>query len=326
MADNSIREIQEEQTLEEKQAELFGLNVPKQTWREEIEAAETFWLSPASLQRCVSNYLAARLESEGEFFLGEKTLKTLRLNQEARSMLLMDLRNRPRSSDPVYRRWEKWLKGMEPLLSVTFDQETASAHPSVAHLNVLHPLVRQAAQYHARDETLFAQITANSSSIAPGDYAFALYHWRKIGIKPDDSVVPVTSHPTLDTLIMELLTTAIDTTASPKLESDDWDALFDKHHAQWSQARAEYLQDNETLTEHRLQSLNASHHARCQLLMDQLDQATNEKIQRMKQSELSRAEQDYERRKRELHQAVTSADIHADRFVTGIISIRGAPA
>ena len=32
-----------------KQAELFGLNVPNQSWRDEIEAAETFWLSAAAI-------------------------------------------------------------------------------------------------------------------------------------------------------------------------------------------------------------------------------------------------------------------------------------
>jgi superfamily II DNA or RNA helicase len=326
LADNSIRVVQEEQSLEEKQAELFGLNVPKQSWRDEIRAAETFWLSPAGLQRCVSSYLESRLEAEGEFFLGDKPLKTLRLNQEARSMLLFDLRNRPRSTDPVFRRWEKWLKGTEPMLPVTFDQDTASAHPTVVHLNVLHPLVRQAAQFHARDEALFAQVTAHSPAVEPGDYPFALYHWRKLGIRPDDTIVAVTADAVLDTHIMDLLTAVTDTIDPGQLESYDWDALFDKHHAQWSQARAEHLRDNETLTEHRLQSLNASHHARCQLLGDQLDQATDEKIRRMKQSELSRAEKDYERRRRELQQAARSADIHAEQFLIGTISIRGAQA
>ena len=67
LGDNGIRQIQEEQALEEKQAELFGLTVPKQSWRQEIEAAETFWLSPQTLQHCVSTYLAGFMETDGEF-------------------------------------------------------------------------------------------------------------------------------------------------------------------------------------------------------------------------------------------------------------------
>ena len=64
LADNCIRQIREEQELESKQAELFGLNVPGQHWREEIEAAESFWLSPDALQGSVRAYLAGRLGSD----------------------------------------------------------------------------------------------------------------------------------------------------------------------------------------------------------------------------------------------------------------------
>ena len=46
LADNGIRQIREEQELESKQSELFGLNVPNQAWQEDIQAAESFWLSP----------------------------------------------------------------------------------------------------------------------------------------------------------------------------------------------------------------------------------------------------------------------------------------
>ena len=62
LADNSIRQVREEQELETKQAELFGLNIPNKSWRDEIESFETFWLSAASIQRTVTTYLAARLK------------------------------------------------------------------------------------------------------------------------------------------------------------------------------------------------------------------------------------------------------------------------
>ena len=87
LADNSIRLLREEQELESRQAELFGLNIPNQTWQKEIEAAESYWLSPIALQRCVSSYLSARLGPETAYLLGEKPLKTLRLSQEARAIV-----------------------------------------------------------------------------------------------------------------------------------------------------------------------------------------------------------------------------------------------
>ena len=95
----------------------------------------------------MTTYLNARLGSEAEHLLGEKPSKTLRLNQEARALLLADYRRLPRSIEPIAREWEKWLKGSQPTLSVTFEQETASENPKTVHLSVLHPLVRQAAHF-----------------------------------------------------------------------------------------------------------------------------------------------------------------------------------
>ena len=186
LADNGIRQIREEQELESKQAELFGLNVPKRSWRQEIEAAESYWLSPAALQRCVTSYLAARLGSDTDHLLGEKPLKTLRLSQEARSTLLDDFRRLPRSTEPVAREWEKWLKGAQPTLAVTFDQETAAENPKAVHLSVMHPLVRQAARFLeiTRAGVLHAEV--QSAEIPPGDYHFGVYRWRKQGVKPDE--------------------------------------------------------------------------------------------------------------------------------------------
>ena len=82
LGDNKIRQVQEETALEEKQAELFGLTVPDQSWREEIAEAESFWLSSAALQRCVTAYLSGVAETDGDFLLGDKPLKTLRLGQK----------------------------------------------------------------------------------------------------------------------------------------------------------------------------------------------------------------------------------------------------
>ena len=115
MADNGIRQVRVEQELEAKQAELFGLNLPSQTWRADIEAAETFWLSSAAIQGCVATYCAARLGRESNPILGDKPLKTLRLGQEARAKLLEDYKRLPRSIEPIARDWEKWLKARPQL-------------------------------------------------------------------------------------------------------------------------------------------------------------------------------------------------------------------
>ena len=58
------------------------------------------------------------------------------------------------------------------------------------------------------------------------------------------------------------------------------------------------------------------------MIEDQLDRATNDKIRLMKQSELARANADFERRMRELEQAAGSGDIHASPVLFGTIAVR----
>ncbi|MHB1557723.1 MAG: DEAD/DEAH box helicase, partial [Isosphaeraceae bacterium] len=175
LADNSIRLIREEQELEAKQSELFGLNVPAPAWREEIRAAESFWLSPAAIQACVSAYLSHRSGIDTDHFLGDKSLKTLRLNQEVRGRLLEDYKRLPRSSDLASRDWEKWLKGPLPTLPVTFEQETAVENPKAVYLSVVHPLARQAARFLEITEPACVTLTAASESIPAGTHFFAVY-------------------------------------------------------------------------------------------------------------------------------------------------------
>ncbi|MFU8883667.1 MAG: hypothetical protein ACNA7Q_14985 [Rhodobacterales bacterium] len=100
----------------------FSLNVPKVSWREEIENAESEWRSPDAIHRCVAISLTGRTGSDSDQPLGEKPLKTLRMAQETRNALLADFKQLKRRTDSISKDRETWLKGGKPSLSVTFDQ------------------------------------------------------------------------------------------------------------------------------------------------------------------------------------------------------------
>lgn len=323
LADNSIRLVREEQELEAKQSELFGLSVPNQAWREEIQSAETFWLSPSAIQGCVSTYLTHRSGSESGHLLGDKSLKTLRLNQETRARLLEDFKRLPRSSDMVSREWEKWLKGSVPTLPVTFEQETASENPKAAYFSVVHPLVRQAARVLEITEPAHASLTALSDSIPPGTHFFAVYRWLKDGVRPDEALVPVADDLQVEESLFGLLQAAQDGGSAPLPTAEDCDALDRRHHLKWSETRARHIAENRLLVEHRIQSLNISHAARRKVIEDQVARATNEKIRSMKESELTRADADFNRRMAELQGAAGTGDIRATPVLFGTITITG---
>ena len=134
-------------------------------------------------------------------------------------------------------------------------------------------------------------------------------------------LVPVADDQALEASLMALLQTARDSTSQTLPNREDWDDLDTRHHAKWVDAHNNHLAQNRKLVEHRIQSLAVSHRARCKAIEDQIGRATNEKIRLMKESELQRANADYQRRMSELEQAANSGDIRAIPVVFGTVSI-----
>ena len=65
-----------------------------------------------------------------------------------------------------------------------------------------------------------------------------------------------------------------------------------------------------------------SHAARMTILKEQLSRATDEKIRRMRQSQILSAEADYNRRTMELDHAVMQADITSTLVAQGVLRIK----
>ena len=324
LADNKIRLIQEQEELEQRQLELFGIRIPEDRMKQEIEDASSFWLSPVSILRLVSNYIKQKNRKEQEFILGDKPLKTLRLSQEIRNTLLADLRQIPRQQySPFYRGWEKWLKGVDPHLSITFDPDCATQHPEAAFITPLHPLVKQAAMSSGKQRRPVTCLKTESNKVPKGQYEFAVYQWRYLGIKDDLELKLVCSFDTVTPHLAHLLEKAVDAEEyenRPEFSSNNLDT---KHYQLWSEARTKHRQQNQEFAEYRKESLLTSHQARLGLLNEQLKQSGNENIRRMRQSQLESAEADYARRVQELDEAGQKADITAEPVAYGVLNVGG---
>jgi len=321
LTDNKIRQVEEEQRLEERQGELFGLNLTAATWEQRLAQSRSYWLEPHALSNAVSLYLRQRLEKEQEYLLGDKALKTLRLSQEARAALLEDYRKLPRSTDPMYRAWERWLKGSSPTLQVTFEQECAVDNAGAVLMSLGHPLLRQAAAFLQIGESVAVRLRANHDTLPVGTHPFALYRWAKRGVKQDDALVPVIGDCALSAHLLELLQVAEDVPTLDLPSQQVWDELDAVHHQQWLAETTRHAEENRQLVGARVQSLTASFSARQALLQQQIAEATDDRIRRMRQSELERAEVDLERRTIDLRRAAESGDIHATPVVFGILEI-----
>jgi hypothetical protein len=325
LADNKIRLIQEQEELEQKQMELFGIRFPDEYLTEEIKEASCFWLSPEAIQNLVTNYLHDLLGKDQEFILGDRPLKTLRLSQEARARLLEDFKKIPRQNMPSYREWENWLKGSNPHLPVTFEPACALKHPEAAFITPLHPFVKQAALALTPSGKVITTIRVKDNTLPGGDYLFAIYQWQFHGIREDLVLRPVSNSEQVTRCLARLLEKAEEYLIAKDTLSDlsAWDELEALHYKVWSEAREEHRQRIKELAQFRRESLTTSHRARIALLKDQLEQATDEKIRRMRQAQIKAAEEDYARRVQELDIAAERADITAKPVAYGVISIYG---
>ncbi len=326
LADNKIRLIQEEDALEQRQMELFGIRLPEDRMKKEIEDASSFWLAPESIQRLVSIYLQQTCGKEQEFILGEKPLKTLRLSQDARSSLLRDFHQLPKQNTTAAREWENWLKGGDQHLLITFESECAMLNPKAVFVMPIHPLAKQAAMSFDTKKRVVTTLHSKSKDVPAGRYEFAIYQWRFHGVREDLVLRPVASSEAIATHINRLLENAVPASPDDKSGSASpamWDALDAQHYKLWSDVRSKHRQRTQELAEYRRESLSTSHRARMALLEEQLKQADNEKIQKMRQSQIATAEADYARRIQDIDIAMERADVTAEPVAYGVMHIFG---
>lgn len=325
LADNEIRLIREQNVLEEQQAEFFGIHLPLQH-DQSVADASNHWLSPAALQRSVENYLKSRSDERQAHILGEKELKTLRLNQEVRTLLLEDFKKLPRRNAAIYREWERWLKGNEPTLRITFDAVAAKENRDVSFLTPVHPLVQQAAHEQVGLEPLYTICKVRDTYMPQGSHPFAVYQWKKRGVREDVSLQPVCTNTAVAASFLELLERAepVESVHDGLPDQNVFDQLDREHYNLWAQRREEHKEQTQKLALHRLESLSTSHRAHLALLHEQLASSFEENIQRMRRAQISRAESDYGRRKGELERLSQSADIIAQPVAFGLLVVEGA--
>ena len=321
LADNKILLVQEQEKLEAQQLDLFGLRFPEDKMEKEVEDASSFWLSSASIQRLVTRYLLKKLGTEQEFILGEKALKTLRLSEEARNTLLPDFQQFPREKTRVYREWEKWLKGSDQHLSITFEADCATQHPDAVFIMPTHPLVKQAAAALNAEQDAFTTLKVRTNKVPPGRYEFAIYQWRFLGIREHLLLKPIASSDVLMPHLNYLLEKAEDSDTQGNHALVEQDALEKTQQRLWAEARDKHQERTQGLANYRKESLSTSHQKRITLLKDRISQATDSRIQLMRRSELANAETDYQRRIQEFDTAIAKADVVTELVAYGVLEV-----
>lgn len=332
MADNAIRLTEEQRRMETENGALLGLD---EAFTEEIDAldSEGRVIKPDDLRDMISKFL------EQPNFGGKITpdsrhqgLYRLRLNQDGRAKLLEKVRALG-TFDRITRTFIEWLEGNDPHWLITFDQKTALEQRKIPFITPIHPLARVAiAHFASIDELLVTQIAIQDDSVPSGRYLFVCDLWETVAVRADvrlvghaQSLDQLCVAPDVSASLVRLLSHAVEpsefvTVPQPQIEQgiQQLDEAVHQHRLEVLSALRER---NNTLLNSKLASLDAYYQNRLARVEVELNYAKNERIVKMKESERSRIERDYETKRRDLENR-READIVSQRVAVGILLIQ----
>jgi ATP-dependent helicase HepA len=323
LADNEIRKIQEQRDLEDRERELFGVRIPKLYEDSELQEFESYWLTPPSIRRFVSEYLKMRLGDQ-EYILGDKPLKTLRLSREGRNRLLEDFRTIKVTKTPMHREWEKWLKGNEQHCNITFESSCAADQRDALFIMPLHPLVLQSAKVLNAIEPIYTALKVLDTDIESGVYPFVIYAWEHRGVHSELKLIPICEDDSIRKNIFEYLESGAEITANDVLPEQTVFQELDKTHQKiWDSENVIFRSETKGTVTFQKESLEISYQGRINVVQEQILDTTNEKIKKMKEAQLDNMRAEYDRKCKELIAAEESADIYARPIVFGALVVEG---
>lgn len=318
IADNEVRKMQMLHKLEDEEQEFFGLNVSEYIVSKEIHDAENPFLSQRALQILVETYLSKRL-GEGNYLLGSGPMKSLRIAAEARILLREDYLSLPRQNNLAAQTWDAYLRGSLPTHAITFDSDEARNDGKAIFITAMHPLAKQAAAYFNSDSSLCVSLSYSSDEIQAGEYPFAIYAWNQIGNRPHTSLITVCLDQSVASIVPEAILTSAHEDPAEMPAQKTWEQLETKQIAMWKEARRNAIEEAERSVAHKLTTLTDSFNRKERSLLQKINDATDERIIRMRNSELETARQKYRAKANELNSLKT--DILSTLIAKGVIKI-----
>ena len=320
MADNEVRKIQEMDRLEEEEKEFFGFDLSEYTTTQEIHNAENPWLNQKGLQIMIEQYLNGRL-GQGTYILGEGDVKQLRLSADARLALREDFRKLPAGRNAVRQTWDIYLKGKNPLHTITFDSDAAEKNRNAFFITAMHPLARQAAEYYKSNEKAYIRLQYANDDLPIGAYHFSVYAWSYRGMNPHFRLVVVCDDDVIAAELPDILQEAQSGSAPIKMQPSDWDDLERKQVKLWMEEKNAAVVEAENTSAFKIESLTNNFRNRQRSLEQKILDTTSESIRRMYNSELEAAMESYEAKVDSIRQKVDQTDIHTTLIANGILEV-----
>ncbi|WP_022757460.1 helicase-related protein [Butyrivibrio fibrisolvens] len=323
LADNEVMKVKELNRLEQEQKALYGFDLTKYIQNKDVQDAENAWINADSISELVDTYLVDVL-GDGEYIRGNKVneLKTMRISGEKKQILIDSMKSAvPVNNNNARKLWNAYLKSNSAQLKVTYDAATAKDNRDVTFLTQIHPLVLMAANHESRILPCNIGVSVYDKSIPSGDYTFRIYAWKYVGLKPDIKLVAVSDNEAVKDNILEYIQFAADYEVDFSGYDLKWDELDKLHYESWQKAKADYVQIVEDECNYRVEQQRQTTTKREIIIKGQIDSASDERIIRMRTSQLENLRKKYEEQKRELEDTIKRADIHTQPLIKGVLHV-----
>lgn len=323
MADNEVLNVLEMRRLEQEEKSLFGFDLSSYIQNKDVQDAENAWISPQSIQELVDTYLNDFL-GEGEYIRGKSELKNLRISTDKRRQLLGVLSpSKASNNNQAMNTWASYLRANKPTLPITFDSVCAKDHRDAAFLTQMHPLVLQAAAYESNELPCEVGVSISTDELPPGDYEFLIYVWKYIGSKPDIKLVAVSENPVVQKNILNYIQYSSEYSYDSARHHAAWDQMDHLHYDKWQEAKDAFKTEVKNDCEYRLEQLRHSFNKREAIFRKLIQNADNEKIIRMRQSQLETLTADFASQKKTIAETVRRVDIRTNLQVRGVLHVEG---
>lgn len=321
MADNEVMKVQELNRLEQEEKTLYGFDMESLLADKDVQDAENDWISPANIQSLIELYLDDLL-GEGEYLRGKQDIKSLQLSREKRQVLLRDLKQMKLvNNNTASRLWTAYLKSDKQRMSVTFDSITAKDNRDAAFFTQMHPFVMQAAQYESKRFPCEIGICVSGEDVPAGDYDFLIYAWRYVGLRPDIRLMAISENEDVQKNVLSMLQYASEFEYNSESHAEKWDEMDGLHYKRWQEIKGEYVKTVTEECDYRIDQLAQSFRQRELILKGMIESATDEKIIRMRNSQLNKLKNDFEEQKKSLKDTISKADIHTSLLIRGVLHI-----
>lgn len=218
--------------------------------------------------------------------------------------------NLPVSRNALRRSWENYLNGKKATVAITFDPDTAEKNRDYMFFTALHPLIKQAALHFSVADTAYIKIRAYSEVLPEGMFPFSVFSWRYTGTNPFSKLITICENPDVANELPDILQNNPESVSEELDAVPNWDGLELLHANEWISAKEQYLSDTANIAMFKLESLENTHRNRVRSLEQQIHDAYDESIRRMKIGELETVEADFEKRMEDIKLAQARADIH----------------